>query len=57
MMKNDPQRPDIARKSQDVGPTPRRNSEGATHTGRGINTTALMPKQLVELRSKQVEIC
>ncbi|KAI4160799.1 MAG: hypothetical protein LQ342_005414 [Letrouitia transgressa] len=43
MMKNDPQRPEIARKSQDVGPTPRRNSEGATHTGRGGAANIIRP--------------
>ncbi|KAL8707013.1 MAG: hypothetical protein Q9225_007889, partial [Loekoesia sp. 1 TL-2023] len=35
MKRNDPQHPEVARKSQDVAPPMRRDSEGArTHTGR-----------------------
>ncbi|KAL8965106.1 MAG: hypothetical protein Q9183_004025, partial [Haloplaca sp. 2 TL-2023] len=36
MKKNDPKHPEVARRSQDVGPMihSRRNSDGVTHTGR-----------------------
>ncbi|KAL8701939.1 MAG: hypothetical protein Q9201_004644 [Fulgogasparrea decipioides] len=44
MKKNDPKHPEVARKSQDVSPMPRRLSdEGIVHTGRGGAANVLRP--------------
>ncbi|KAL8718992.1 MAG: hypothetical protein Q9181_008124 [Wetmoreana brouardii] len=44
MKKNDPKHPEVARKSQDVAPMPRRLSdEGIVHTGRGGVANVLRP--------------
>lgn len=36
MMVNDPQRPELARESQDVEAPPQRVEQGPHHTGRGM---------------------
>ncbi|KAL9576548.1 MAG: hypothetical protein Q9212_007007 [Teloschistes hypoglaucus] len=44
MKKNDPKHPEVARKSQDVAPMPRRNSRGEiVHTGRGGVANVIRP--------------
>ncbi|KAI4195211.1 MAG: hypothetical protein LQ350_007333 [Teloschistes chrysophthalmus] len=44
MKKNDPNHPEVARKSQDVAPMPRRNSRGEiVHTGRGGVANVIRP--------------
>ncbi|KAL8660181.1 MAG: hypothetical protein Q9202_006777 [Teloschistes flavicans] len=44
MKKNDPNHPEVARKSQDVAPMPRRNSRGEiVHTGRGGAANVIRP--------------
>lgn len=55
MMHNDPNRPEIARESQDVETPPQRVEEAPHHTGRGGAANAYFPPPEDEEKVRQQE--
>ncbi|KAI9931436.1 hypothetical protein AWENTII_001947 [Aspergillus wentii] len=53
MMHNDPERPEIARESQDVGAPPLRAEQAPHHIGRGGAANAYIPTAEEEERARQ----
>ncbi|KAB8212505.1 Protein of unknown function DUF3602 [Aspergillus parasiticus SU-1] len=55
MVVNDPQRPEIARESQDVEAPPLRVEEAPHHTGRGGAANAYIPSSEEEKKAREEE--
>lgn len=53
MMVNDPQRPELARESQDVEAPPQRVEQGPHHTGRGGAANAYIPSTKEEEKARE----